>query len=89
MRKTSLPVRVVVSICAPDRRLRAGRRLGFYNDERPYNEERLHQALGYRPPAAILREATQPADMPLRLDKADALPPYPKAQPQSITDLNG
>lgn len=54
-----------------------------------YNEERLHQALGYRPPAAILRAARPPVDMPLRLDNADALPTYPQAQKQPMIDMRG
>ena len=53
------------------------------------NDERLHQALGYRPPAAILRAARLPVDMPLRLDNADALPTYPQARPQPEIDLRG
>ena len=47
-----------------------------------YNQERLHQALGYRTPAQVFAGA-DPVDMALclrqSLDNADALPTYPQA----------
>jgi putative transposase len=52
-----------------------------------YNEERLHQALGYRPPAALLGDTYRPVDMPLRLDNADALPTYPQAPQQPLIEV--
>ena len=46
-----------------------------------YNEERLHQALGYRTPAKVYAGTTGVVDMTLRprqsLDNATALPTYP------------
>jgi putative transposase len=47
-----------------------------------YNEERLHQALGYRTPAHVFAGAARAVDMTLRLrrslDNAAALPTYPQ-----------
>lgn len=46
-----------------------------------YNETRLHQALGYRTPMAVWREAARTAvDM---MDNASALPTYPQQQQQT------
>ena len=53
-----------------------------------YNEERFHQALGYRTPMAVWREGSVTAvDMPLRLDNAAALPTCPQPQQQQSTEV--
>jgi putative transposase len=44
-----------------------------------YNEERLHQALGYRTPMTVHAATARPVDM---MDNADALPTSPHAQHQ-------
>jgi putative transposase len=57
-------------------------RIGIGQWVRFYNEQRPHQALGYRTPASIWAAGESPVDLPLRLDNADALPTSPQGQPQ-------
>ena len=62
-----------------DARVGIGRWIDFYNDERP------HQALGYRTPREVFKAVhPTPVDM---MDIADAMPTYPQAQQQPQIDL--
>jgi putative transposase len=45
-----------------------------------YNEQRLHQSLGYRAPMAVWREATASAKAVDMMDNASALPTSPQRQ---------
>jgi putative transposase len=55
--------------------------ISFYNDERP------HQALGYRTPAEVFGDRSQqPVDM---MDKPTGLPTSPQAQQQQLFDSTG
>ena len=50
-----------------------------------YNEQRLHQALGYRTPMAIWREGMAEAKAVDMMDNADALTTCPQQQQQTKT----
>jgi putative transposase len=55
-------------------------RLGISSWMEFYNERRLHQALGYRPPMAVWREVTASARAVDMMDNAVALPTCPQRQ---------
>ncbi len=58
-------------------------RLGISSWMEFYNERRLHQALGYRPPMALWREETASARAVDMMDNASALPTCPQQQQQT------
>jgi putative transposase len=57
-------------------------RVGIGQWFRFYNERRLHQALGYKTPAAAWAAEVSSVDLPPRLDDADASPTTPQGQQQ-------
>jgi putative transposase len=57
-------------------------RIGIGQWLRFYNECRLHQALGYKTPAATWAAEVSPVDLTLRLDDAGASPTTPQGQQQ-------
>lgn len=63
-------------------------RIGIGQWFRFYNERRLHQALGYKTPAAAWAAEMSPMDLPLRLDDAGASPTTPQGQqPQNVVHI--